>query len=147
MRENSPMNHLDGRYGPFGTSDPFAAPSAEEEIRGIVQNAVATMVRTGDLKGEQKATPSKAGVSCEMTPGDDPHNGSADLLIRRGNALKYSILGQMSEDGSRYNGKYKVFAHRSNADDHGTELDLSSPDSSAAVADLLECLRTLRFTK
>ena len=155
MRKTTPMRTSPDGYGPFGTTDPYAAPSTEERISGIVQNMVSNLFRQTDfrngetlLAGEADANLTRQGVSCEIMFLEDPLNGSAKLLIKKNGVQKYTIKGQKTKgDDGRYNGKYKVFAHRSNADIDGTELDLSSPDSADAIAGLLECLRALRFTK
>ncbi len=133
---------------PRAAADPKAAAEA---LFSTVRNAVAAAFDRSGMSARETSKTSgvdavigKPELTCEISFGPDPRNDSADLLIRRNGARRYSVVGQMLEDGSRWCG-YKVFVHRDAADAHGVEVDLSAPDSALAVAELLACLRALHF--
>lgn len=135
---------------PRETADPKAAAEA---LFSTVRNAVASAFGRSGMSARDVSKADGVDIvlgrpelTCEISFGPDPRNDSAELLIRRNGARRYSVVGQMLEDGSRWCG-YKVFVHRDAADAHGAEVDPAAPDSALAVAELLACLRALNFTK
>lgn len=131
-------------------ADPKAAA---ETLLATVRNAVSSAFGQSGMSGRETSKTGgvdvvlgKPELTCEISFGPDPRNDSADLLIRRNGARRFSVVGQMLEDGSRWCG-YKIFVHQNTADAHGAEVDLSAQDSALAVEELLACLRALNFSK